>query len=127
MQDRATALELLDGIGRFLRTQSERQQDRWLRFQLLVASNSLAIIRRELEMEESFLREEWGALDRLVVAEPVPDTFVDLKAAMRLRQEDLCARIRKGQFDDREREDELVRFLVMEVVNRVKIAAPGEV
>ncbi len=127
MQDRATALELLDGIGRFLKTQSERQQDRWLRFQLLVASNSLGIIRRELEMEEGFLREEWAALDLLVAEQPVPDTFRKLQAGMRVRQEDLCARIREGQFDDREREDELVRFLVMEVVNRVKIAAPAEV
>jgi hypothetical protein len=126
MQDRATAIELLDGIGRFLRTQSERQQDRWLRFQLLVASNSLAIVKRELEMEEGFLQEEWDALDRLVQPVSKPGTFAALQAGMRERQEDLCARIRAGEFDGREREDELVRFLVTEVVNRVKISAPAE-
>jgi hypothetical protein len=37
MQDRASAGELLEAIGRFLRAQSSKQDDRWLRFQLLVA------------------------------------------------------------------------------------------
>jgi hypothetical protein len=126
MQDRATASELLDAISRFLRKQSERQEDRWLRFQLLVASNSLAIVNRELEMEEGFLREEWSALNGLLGEEPVPPGFETLKEAYRARQDELGERIRAGDFDDESAERELVRFLVAETRNRVRITNPAE-
>lgn len=126
MQDRATALELLDGVGRFLRKQSETQSDRWLRFQLLVASNSLAIVKRELEQEEDYLREEWAMIGDLIGEEPMPGTLHALQEATRRRQDELCAAIRAGGFDDAAREAELLRFFVTETVNRVRITAPAE-
>ena len=126
MQDRATAIELLDAISRFLRNQSGQQQDRWLRFQLLVASNSLAIVQRELELEEGNLREEWPLLDALLAPEPPPGTLNELEDAYRRRQDLLCERIRAGEFDGAEDERELVRYLVLETTNRVKISAPAE-
>ena len=126
MQDRATATELLDAISRFLRTQSGKQQDRWLRFQLLVASNSLAIVQRELELEEGHLREEWQLLDGLMSPEPAPIEMRELQNAYRKRQEALCGRIRAGEFDGAEDERELVRYLVLETTNRVRITAPQE-
>jgi hypothetical protein len=126
MQDRGTATELLDAIGRFLRRQSETQTDRWLRFQLLVASNSLAIVKRELEQEEGYLREEWAMLDGLLSPQPLPTTFAALQATMRERQDALCAAIRGGAFDDPAREQELLRYFVAETTNRVRISAPGE-
>jgi Domain of unknown function (DUF6285) len=127
MQDRATALELLDGIGRFLRRQSETQADRWLRFQLLVASNSLAIVKRELEQEEGHLHEEWALLNGLLSAEPLPQTFNELQANVRTRQDRLCEAISAGAFDDPAREKELLHYLVVETKNRVRITAPNEV
>ena len=126
MQDRATAIELLDAISRFLRNQSGQQQDRWLRFQLLVASNSLAIVQRELEQEEGNLRQEWPLLDALLSQEAMPETLGELEAAYRQRQEELCERIRAGHFDAAEDERELVRYLVLETANRVRITAPQE-
>jgi Domain of unknown function (DUF6285) len=126
MQDRGSALELLDAIGRFLRKQSESQSDRWLRFQLLVASNSLAIVKRELEQEEGYLHQEWGMLDELIGVEKMPGMMVELQPAMRERQEALCARIRAGDFDEPEREQALLRFLAAETRNRVSISAPGD-
>ncbi len=126
MQDRATALELLDGVGRFLRRQSETQTDRWLRFQLLVASNSLAIVKRELEQEESHLREEWTLLDGLLGAVPLPATFGELQASVRGRQDSLCEGISSGAFDEPARETELLHYLVVETKNRVRITAPNE-
>jgi hypothetical protein len=126
MQDRATATELLDAISRFLRNQSEKQQDRWLRFQLLVASNSLAIVQRELEMEEDNLREEWALLDGLLGTRPIPARYRELQEAYRQRQEELGEAIRNGEFDDPERERELLRYFVTETKNRVKITAPQE-
>jgi hypothetical protein len=126
MQDRATATELLEAISRFLRTQSGKQSDRWIRFQLLVASNSLAIIQRELELEEGNLREEWPLLDDLLGAAEMPPTLHDLKIAYRERQEALGARIRAGEFDHADGERELLRYLVLETKNRVRITAPQE-
>jgi hypothetical protein len=126
MQDRPTAIELLDAIERFLRTQSGEQSDRWLRFQLLVAANSLGIVRRELEMEEPFEREEWALLDRLLGEEPLPPTFAGLTVALRARNERLCAAIRAGAFDDPDREADLIAYFVTEVTNRVRITAPAE-
>jgi hypothetical protein len=126
MQDRATANELLSAIERFLRSQSGAQKDRWLRFQLLVAANSLAIVGRELEMEESHLREEWPLMDELVGPEAVPPTFAALKAATAARTERLCAGIRAGEFDAAAPEAALMRYFVTEVTNRVRITAPAE-
>ncbi|MFN0145931.1 MAG: DUF6285 domain-containing protein [Dehalococcoidia bacterium] len=126
MQDRGSAVELLDAIGRFLRKQSETQTDRWLRFQLLVASNSLAIVKRELEQEEGYLREEWAMLDGLLGEASMPPTFAELQPAMRSRQDALCERISAGAFDDPAAEASLLRFLVTETTNRVRISAPAE-
>jgi hypothetical protein len=126
MQDRATAPELLDAIGRFLRRQSEAQPDRWLRFQLLVAANSLAIVKRELELEEGHVREEWGLLDGLLGAAASPQALSALQRAMRERQGVLCERIREGAFDGADAERELLRYLVTETTNRVRISAPNE-
>lgn len=126
MQDRATATELLDAIGRFLRTQSGKQEDRWLRFQLLVASNSLAILKRELELEEGHLRQEWPLLDTLLGAEIEPPTLNELEVAYRSRQDRLSEEIRAGAFDDPARERQLLDYLVLETKNRVRISAPNE-
>lgn len=126
MQDRPTAIELLDAIERFLRTQSGEQADRWLRFQLLVAANSLGIVRRELELEEPSQRQEWQLLDGLLGEEPLPPTFGQLTVALRQRMDRLCAAIRAGAFDDPDLERALLAYFVTEVTNRVRITAPNE-
>ena len=50
MQDRPTAVELLDALGGFMRDRAENARDRWERFQFQVAANSIGIIKRELEL-----------------------------------------------------------------------------
>jgi hypothetical protein len=126
MQDRPTTVELLDAIERFLRGQSAAQQDRWLRFQLLVCANSLGIVRRELELEEGFVRDEWKDMGRLIGPAPIPESFQDTVLALRERNDELCRRIRSGEFDSPEKERPLVDFFVKELVNKVRITAPGE-
>ena len=126
MQDRATATELLDAIERFLRTQSAAQQDRWLRFQLLVCANSLGIIGRELEQEEGNVRREWTAMNGLLGEELPPATFAEGVTALRARNGDLCDRIRAGEFDDPAREAQLLEFFADETRARVAITAPAE-
>jgi hypothetical protein len=65
-------------------------------------------------------------LDALLSPEAMPETLGELEAAYRQRQEALCERIRAGDFDGAEDERELVRYLVLETTNRVRISAPAE-
>jgi hypothetical protein len=65
-------------------------------------------------------------LDALLGGETEPDTYSALQAAYRIRQETLGAKIRAGDFDDPDRERELLAYLVLETKNRVRIAAPNE-
>ena len=126
MQDRPTATELLEAIERFLRNQSAAQQDRWLRFQLLVCANSLGIVRRELEQEERNVRGEWTGMDALVGVAEMPGKLAEMVSVLRDRNGELCDRIRAGDFDDPSRERALLAFFASEVPARVRITAPGE-
>lgn len=125
MQDRPTATELLDAIVGFLRDRAQHARDRWERFQLLVAANSLGIVRRELELEEDAVLAEWEGLDSLLGAEAVPLRHRERVARLRERNATLCEAIRAGQFDG-PRELALKRHLYRTVTAKVRIASPNE-
>src|SRR5688572_7063923 len=78
VQDRPTAPELLDALADFMRDRAANARDRWERFQFQVAANSIGIIRREFEMEEGLLQDEWRGLDRLLGAEALPGSYTAL-------------------------------------------------
>ena len=125
MQDRPTAVELLDALGDFMRDRAAHARDRWERFQFQVAANSIDIVSRELRMEDGFMRDEWGGLDALLGAEPMPVEGTDAwRSRMLERNEELSARIRRGDFDGND--DALVRHLWETVVNKARIASPNE-
>jgi hypothetical protein len=125
MQDRPTAIELLDALGDFMRDRAANARDRWERFQFQVAANSLGIISRELAMEDGFMREEWRGLDALLGAEETPHGQAQFAARLRQRNEDLAERIRRGDFDG-DAESRLLPHLWDTVVNKVRIASPNE-
>jgi hypothetical protein len=118
-------VELLDALGAFMRDRSANARDRWERFQFQVAANSIAIISRELQMEDGFMRLEWDGLDILLGAEAMPPEQPAFIERLKERSADLAERIRSGEFDDRE--DVLLPFLWETVVNKVRIASPKEV
>ena len=124
MQDRPTAVELLEALGAFMRDRSANARDRWERFQFQVAANSIAIIGRDLQLEDGFMRDEWRGLDTLLGAEEMPSEQTAFVERLGRRSEDLAERIRAGAFDDRE--DVLLPFLWEAVVNKVRIASPKE-
>jgi hypothetical protein len=126
VQDRPTAPELLDALGTFMRDRAENARDRWERFQFQVATNSLAILKREAEMEEGFMRAEWQGLDRLLGEEPMPDRRDAMAGRINERNADLSERIRSGDFDG-EAEDRLLTHLWETVSNKVRIASPNEI
>ena len=102
MQDRPTAAELLDALGAFMRDRAEHARDRWERFQFQVAANSIAIIGRELEMEDGFMRDGVGeprracSAQRAAPAEPAQRSSREPRRAQRRNWRD---RIRQGTFD----------------------------
>ncbi len=124
MQDRPTAIELLDALGDFMRDRATHARDRWERFQFQVAANSIGIIGRELALEDGFMREEWRALDGLLREEAMPVEQAAFVARLRERNEALAERIRAGEYD---RDDGvLVPYLWEKVVHKVQIASPNE-
>lgn len=125
MQDRPTAIELLDALTDFMRDRSANARDRWERFQFQVAANSLGVIRRELELEDGFIREEWRGLDALLGAEPAPEGQAAFAVRISERNAELSDRIRAGDFDG-DAEDRLLPHLWATVVNKVRIASPAE-
>ncbi len=125
MQDRPTAPELLEALGDFMRDRAENARDRWERFQFQVAANSIGIIKRELELEDGFMRSEWRGLDRLLGAESMPEGQEALATRLNERNAELSERIRRGDFDG-EAEARLLPHLWETIVNKVRVASPNE-
>lgn len=125
MQDRPTSIELLDALGDFMRDRAANARDRWERFQFQVAANSLGVLKREAELEDGFMREEWRGLDALLAAEPTPQGQAAFATRLQERNDQLIAAIHSGNFDG-ENEDRLLQHLWQTVVNKVRIASPNE-
>src|SRR5207247_1437853 len=121
VQDRPTAVELLDALGGFMRDRVDNARDRWERFQFQVAANSIGIIKREVEMEDGFMRSEWQGLNRILGTEGIPEGQSALTVRLSRRNVELADRIRRGDFDG-EAEDALLSHLWETVVNKVRIA-----
>ncbi len=108
-----------------MRDRAENARDRWERFQFQVAANSIAVIKREFEMEDGFMRSEWLGLDRLLGVEAMPEGQAALTARLSERNAELVERIRAGDFDGDEAA--LLPHLWETVVNKVRIASPNEI
>jgi hypothetical protein len=91
-----------------------------------VAANAVRIVRRELEIGEGHLREEWEALDALLGPEPPPEGLAERKEALRRRVEEVCRRIRAGEADqDGPFRQGLVRFLWLLTRHKLEVNDPG--
>src|SRR5689334_19680627 len=101
MQDRPTALELLDAARRFLEEQAVPALDGPRQFHARVAANVLAIVGREVRDGDTFLRAEWRRLTDLLGVpgsrdgDP-PAERDDLVIAVTAFNAELAARIRAG-------------------------------
>lgn len=102
MQDRPTALELLQAIRDLLeRDILPSLADRRLRYQALIAINVLRILEREVPDEEARLRAELDALHELLdLPRAVPPGGPALLRRRVLEaNRELCERIRQGLAD----------------------------
>ena len=114
MQDRPDASELAAALAQFLLEQVRPAVPRELRFPLLVAANTAAILAREAAVGEAAVADERARLARLL-GEPPAD--------VRTAQRQLADAIRAGAFDDRF--PEAVEVLRESVRAKVAVAHPG--
>ncbi|MBN9492404.1 hypothetical protein J0H33_03555 [bacterium] len=127
MQDRPTATELLEAIEEFLRDRSTNEKDRYYKFQFLVAANSLAVLRREWELEEGHLYSEWIRLNELLLDSPeMPPDTASIRQELLARNERLCDLINAGAFDDPGAERALLEHLIATARDELRIASPQQ-
>ena len=100
MQDRPTHHELLAALVRFLDEAVVAESTGARRFHARVATNALRILQRQLEREYEDLVREWAGLDALLGPAERPTDPDALRGALAARNEDLCARIRRGDADE---------------------------
>jgi hypothetical protein len=124
MQDRPTAVELLDAVRAFVERDVVTALDGTARFHARVAANVLAIVARELALEEGHLAAEWQRLDDLLGVEPSPADPGDRRAGLQARTEALCARIRSGDADSGPFRAALLAHLAATVREKLAIANP---
>lgn len=129
MQDRPTALELLEAVREFLHQEIvPTLHDHRQKFRTLVAANVLGIVERELPGEEERLREEWR---RLVALEGTPaeqakppETLTALREDIDARKRTLCSRIRAGEADTGPWRREVMDYATWAVKEKVRISNP---
>jgi hypothetical protein len=100
MTDRPTAAELVEAVRHLLEDEViPALTDQRLRFQTLVAANVLSIVGRELAVADGDLRLAWDKLAAILnITDPPPEH--DWPAAVRHLSEELCQRIRAGNYDE---------------------------
>ena len=126
MNDRPTAPELIQAVLGFLEAELVPSlSDPRLRFHTLVAANVLNIALRELSGEEKQLREEWQLLAPLLgEAAEGPSCEEELRRGVRRLNEQLCAAIRSGAFDEAAELAALAALLRRLVVRKLEVANP---
>jgi hypothetical protein len=126
MNDRPTAVELIDAVRHYLEKELlPALTDARLRFQTLVAANVLSVAGRELASEELSLGEEVGALAALLGrACEVPPGLSERRRCVRELNEELCARIRQGAFDAPDRWVAAAAEVRRLVVRKLEVANP---
>ena len=124
MQDRPTAVELLDAVRGFVERAVIPALDGTARFHARVAANVLAIVARELQLADGHLAAEWQRLDALLGAAPLPAESAERRAALRQRTVELCDRIRAGEADDGPFRAALLAHLAATVREKLAIANP---
>jgi len=125
MQDRPSVSELLDLAAKFIEREIVPVTEGARQFQARIAANVMRIVTRELELEEPQLREEIGALARLLErAAPVAGSLAQARAGALALNAELSARIRAGDAERgpwREAVRDVVRKLVEE---KLRVANP---
>lgn len=123
MQDRPTAVELLQAAQRFCEDDLIPNLQGRVRFHARVLRNVLAILEREWELEEDAVRAEWDRLRALLGADAKrPGTLREAAAQVSEWNRELSRSIRAGEMDDRF--DEALDAVYRSVLDKLRVANP---
>ncbi len=127
MHDRPTATELLGAVRHFLEKELPAHvEDPRLRYRALVAAHVLWIVERQQALEERHLVEEWHQLAALLDWKgAAPATRDTLRESVLAGNQQLCERIRLGDYDSHDAFLALVRHLRPFVARKLEVAAPS--
>ncbi len=125
MQDRPTAIELLEAAADFVDREIVPATDGRLQFQSRVVANVMRIVAREIQMEDAFVRGEVRALSVLLgEKEPHVHGLDDLHKAAFTLNEQLSAKIRAGGADTGAWRTEVLKVVRQAVEDKLRIANP---
>ncbi len=125
MQDRPSAIELLEAGADFIDREIVPITKGQKQFQSRVVANVMRIVAREIESGESMMRAEVDALAALL-GEPKPHIHAtaDVRnAAMKLNGE-LCEKIRAAEADSGPFRDQVLKLTRRIVEDKLRIANP---
>lgn len=124
MQDRPSAVELLDAVRAFIEKDVITALDGTAKFHARVAANVLAIVAREIDLAPAQLEAEWARLDALLGPAARPAEATAWAAALRSRTEALCERIRAGDADGGAFRSATLAHVRATVVEKLAVANP---
>lgn len=125
MQDRPSAIELLEAAADFVDGEIVTVTSGRVQFQSRVVANVMRIVAREIRDEDPFARAEMRSLAALLKCEqPHVHGLDDVRRAAAMLNEDLSAKIRDGEADTDPRRAEVLAAVRQIVENKLKIANP---
>lgn len=123
MNDRPTAIELLGAVEEFLRKDAIPNLSGVRRFHARVAANVVAMVAREIDGDDERLRGEVLRLGALLGEPGEPSGSLDsLREEIRRRNQELAARIRRGDADAGEWRAEVLAHLRRTVGDKLAVA-----
>ena len=126
MQDRPTAIELLEAVRQHLTDQVlPAIQAPRLRYQTLVAANVLAITARELAATDEHTRLEWERLTRLLGHQgEMPVAVAARREEIAALNRRLCHQIDAGDFDRPDKWQQLLAHCQTTAREKVAVSNP---
>ncbi len=125
MQDRPSAIELLEAAADFVDGEIVTATSGRVQFQSRVVANVMRIVAREIRNEDPFARAEMRSLAALLKCEaPHVHGLDDVRRAAVKLNEDLSAKIRAGEADSGPWRAELLAAVRQIVENKLRIANP---
>jgi hypothetical protein len=123
VNDRPSAQELLEAVGRFLQDEAVPALPAHLGYQARVAANVVAIVAREIGSEDRQQAEEWERLGSLLADDSrPPSSREELRAALLARNRELVSKIRAGLADSGDWRSALVSHLKQTVADKLSVA-----
>ena len=125
MQDRPSAIELLEAAADFVDREIVTATAGRVQFQSRVVANVMRIVAREIRNEDPFVRAEMRSLAALLEREP-PHVhgLDDVRRAAAQLNEDLSAKIRAGEADSGPRRAAVIAAVRQIVEDKLRIANP---